>query len=131
MRITVNQVQTWRMKKNRRRLYELAEGVEPDEGAIVLTGNQGGTPREEAMRREVREEIHHAMSELPNRQQTALVLFEIEGCSIKEVATAMSCSEGAVKFNIHEARKKLQKRLGHLMSGLAGRQRAAKTGTGS
>ena len=115
MRVIVNQVQTWRMKMSRRRLYELSDEVEPEEGVVILTGNQGGNPREEAQRREMRAEIEQAMAQLPNRQQTALMLFEVEGCSIKEVASAMACSEGAVKFNIHEARKKLQKSLGHLM----------------
>ncbi|HOE97371.1 MAG TPA: RNA polymerase sigma factor [Candidatus Sumerlaeota bacterium] len=124
MRITVNQVQTWRMRKNRRRLYEMDEGLEPEQGAIVLSGTQGGNPREEAIRREIRREIEQAMAGLPDRQQMAVMLFEIEGCSIKEIAEAMACSEGAVKFNIHEARKKLQRKLGHLVHGL--RQRAAR-----
>jgi len=96
----------------------------------------GSNPREEVARRQMREQIESAMTELPDRQQTAVVLFEIEGCSIKEIASAMSCSEGAVKFNIHEARKKLQRRLGYLVAGLSRRlrlspreeRRAAKAG---
>lgn len=120
MRIAVNQVQTWRMKRNRQRTYELDESMETEGGVVMLSGNQGGTPREEAVRGEIRDQIKQAMATLPNRQQTAVVLFELEGCSIKEIATAMSCSEGAVKFNIHEARKKLKSRLGHLMAGLTG-----------
>ncbi|MCL5270089.1 MAG: RNA polymerase sigma factor [bacterium] len=115
MRIAVNQVQTWRVKKGRNRLYEMAEGFEPDEDVIVFAGSAGGNPREEAVRREVRDEIELAMTELPERQKMAMVLFEIEGLSIKEVASAMDCSEGAVKFNIHKARKKLQRRLAHLV----------------
>jgi len=39
------------------------------------------------------------------------VLFEVQGCSIREIAGAMNCSEGAVKFNIHQARKKLKSSL--------------------
>jgi RNA polymerase sigma-70 factor (ECF subfamily) len=118
MRITVNQVQTWRMKKGRARLYELDEALEPDDNVQVVGANPNvGNPRDHAHRKEVRAEIEQAMAALPDRQQTAVVLFEIEGCSIKEIATAMSCSEGAVKFNIHEARKKLQRRLAHLVKG--------------
>ena len=120
MRIAVNQVQTWRMKRNRQRTYELDESMETEGGVVMLSGNQGGTPREEAVRGEMREQIKQAMSGLPNRQQTAVVLFELEGCSIKEIAAAMSCSEGAVKFNIHEARKKLKLKLAHLMAGFTG-----------
>lgn len=119
MRITVNQVQTWRMKKNRQRLYELDETLEPDDNVVIVgSGTAPSNPRDAASRREVREEIERAMGGLPDRQQTAVVLFEIEGCSIKEIAAAMHCSEGAVKFNIHEARKKLQRKLAHLVQGL-------------
>lgn len=115
MRIAVNQVQSWRMKKGRTRLFELPEGMEPDEG-VVIVGRAGLAPREAAESRELREEIDRAVTELPARQQTALMLFELEGSSIKEVAQAMACSEGAVKFNLHEARKKLQRRLAHLFT---------------
>jgi RNA polymerase sigma-70 factor (ECF subfamily) len=84
-----------------------------------MRGSDADNPRDKASRRQIREHIEEAMGTLPDRQQTAVVLFEIEGCSIKEIATAMSCSEGAVKFNIHEARKKLQRRLGYLIQGLS------------
>jgi RNA polymerase sigma factor (sigma-70 family) len=86
-----------------------------------MTRTKGPSPREEASQRQTREQIETAMTTLPDRQQTAVVLFEIEGCSIKEIAAAMECSEGAVKFNIHEARKKLQRQLGHLVQGLGRR----------
>lgn len=115
MRVVVNQVQSWRMRQSRRRLYSMPEGMEPEADAVVVMGTPGQDPRSAAIGGEVRREIDQALASLPNRQQTAIVLFEIEGSSIREVAQAMQCSEGAVKFNIHEARKKLQKRLGHLM----------------
>jgi RNA polymerase sigma-70 factor (ECF subfamily) len=116
MRVVVNQVQSWRMRQTRRRLYGLPEGMEPDQSEVVIVGTAGADPRAAAIGGEVRREIEEALASLPNRQQTAIMLFEIEGSSIREVAEAMDCSEGAVKFNIHEARKKLQKRLGHLFA---------------
>ena len=125
MRIAVNQVQTWRMRQRRRRQLEAEQMAEAEGGAVVITSPHHENPREEAIRHQVREEITQAMSSLPDRQQTAVVLFEIEGYSIKEIAQAMACSEGAVKFNIHEARKKLQRRLVHLMPGSKKRARQA------
>ena len=120
MRIAVSQVQTWRMKKGRQRYYEVSDGMDGEQGVVIMNAKARGlNPRDEAARRQIRQQIEEAMTSLPDRQQTAVVLFEIEGCSIKEIATAMSCSEGAVKFNIHEARKKLQRRLGYLVHGLA------------
>jgi RNA polymerase sigma-70 factor (ECF subfamily) len=114
MRVIVNQVQSWRMRQTRRRLYGLPEGLEPERGDVVVVGVGPSDPRTAAIGGEMRREIDEALAGLPTRQQTAIILFEIEGSSIREVAQAMECSEGAVKFNIHEARKKLQKRLGHL-----------------
>ncbi len=128
MRITINQVQTWRVRKGRRRFFELDEVLDLDEGVVVVGSGQGArSPREEAIQSEVRQEISQAMAALPDRQQTAVMLFELEGLSIREIAGVMNCSEGAVKFNIHEARKKLQKRLGHLVRGLFGRRAAAES----
>lgn len=123
MRITINQVQTWRVRKGRRQFSELDESLDLDEGVVVVaSGSAVRSPREQAIQSEVRAEIQTAMAALPDRQQTAVMLFELEGLSIKEIAGVMNCSEGAVKFNIHEARKKLQKRLSHLVRGLFGRR---------
>jgi len=118
MRITVSQVQTWRMKRGRLRMYEISDGMDSEDSVIAMTGTNAHNPRDLASRRQIHEQVESAMATLPDRQQTAVVLFEIEGCSIKEIAQTMACSEGAVKFNIHEARKKLQRRLGYLVQGL-------------
>jgi RNA polymerase sigma-70 factor (ECF subfamily) len=70
------------------------------------------------MREQIHEEITTAMATLPERQRMATVLFELEGLPIKDIARMMDCSEGAVKFSIHEGRKKLKRRLIHLVEGL-------------
>ncbi len=125
MRIAVNQVQSYRVRKGRTRLYEMDESREVSNSAIVLGGSSPDDPRELMMRTQMREEIHEAMTALPERQRIATMLFELEGYSIKEVAASMGCSEGAVKFNIHEGRKKLKRRLFHLVQGLRwGRKKA-------
>jgi RNA polymerase sigma-70 factor (ECF subfamily) len=129
MRVIVNQVQSWRMRQSRQRLLPIPEGMEPEAGEVVVMGTAGGDPRKTAIAGEVRREIEEALGALPARQQTAILLFEIEGSSIREVAEAMECSEGAVKFNIHEARKKLQKRLGHLFG--FGERQARREASGS
>ncbi len=117
MRIAVNQVQTWRVKNRRRRLYQLEETFEPSDEAVVMVG-RASDPRSRSEQRQIREQIEEAMRTLPERQQAAVVLYELEGCSIKGVAESMGCSEGAVKFNLHEARKKLRGKLSHLVEGM-------------
>lgn len=66
------------------------------------------SPRDAAAGRELAEDIAAAIEQLPPRQRAAIVMFETQGKSIREVAEALECSEGAVKFHLHEARKRLR-----------------------
>lgn len=129
MRIAVNQVQTFRVRKGRSRLYEIDDSREISNSAIVLSGSAPENGRDKIERDQLRDEISRAIETLPLRQRLATVLFEVEGLSIRETAEILECSEGAVKFNIHEGRKKLKRRLYHLVKGLRwSRQRALESG---
>ena len=59
MRVTVNQVQSWRMKRGRNRLVELPEGMEPERGAVIV-GVHERDPRQQAIGGEIRAEIEAA-----------------------------------------------------------------------
>jgi len=48
--------------------------------------------------------IEQALSKMPERQRTALLLCDRGGLSYDEVATALHCSPAAVKVLIHRAR---------------------------
>lgn len=52
--------------------------------------------------------LYRCLDRLPNHQKEALILFEISGFSMKEIAQMQSSSEGAVKTKISRGRKKLQ-----------------------
>ncbi len=60
-----------------------------------------------AMSSRVRAEIRR----LPKRQRSAIVLFELDGCSVDETAQIMGCSTGTVKRHLHRARAALRQRL--------------------
>ncbi len=60
---------------------------------------------------ELAELVQQAISELPDRQRTALVLFSIEQLPQSEVASIMDCSVEAVKWHVFQARKKLKEQL--------------------
>jgi len=49
-----------------------------------------------------------AMKKLPARQEEALLLFEISGFSIREIAEIQESSEGAVKTRLSRARQALK-----------------------
>lgn len=51
--------------------------------------------------------LHQALNQLPESQKEALILFEISGFSIKEVAQIQEASESAVKQRLKRGREKL------------------------
>lgn len=53
-------------------------------------------------------ELHRSIAQLPEKQKEALLLFEISGFSIKELAQIQDSSEGAVKTRLSRARKALK-----------------------
>lgn len=53
-------------------------------------------------------DITAAIRHLPTRQRVALVLFYLDGLTSAEVGAVMGISAGAVRFHLHEARKRLR-----------------------
>ena len=111
MRILVNQCYTHRTRKGRHAYTPIEETTEKEDSEVMFQSGSAPNPREDLMNKELMARIRSAIDSLPKRQRMAILLFEIEGLPIKETADAMECSEGAVKFNIHQARRKLQKDL--------------------
>jgi len=57
------------------------------------------------------EDLYKALGMLPNQQREALILFEISGFSIKEIATIQTSSEDAVKKRLSRGRQELTRLL--------------------
>jgi len=51
--------------------------------------------------------LYRMLDKLPSKQKDALVLFEINGFSMKEIAEIQGSNEGAIKTKISRGRKKL------------------------
>ena len=49
-----------------------------------------------------------AVRALPPQQQIAVSLFYVEQLSVREIATSMKLSEGAVKYHLHAGRRALR-----------------------
>lgn len=78
---------------------------------VASTASQPFSPRHVAEAHEMIGKINQAVSALSERQRTALVLFEMENLTIREVAAIMELTDGAVKFHLHEARKNMRHHL--------------------
>jgi RNA polymerase sigma-70 factor (ECF subfamily) len=56
-------------------------------------------------------DLRAALEQLPERQRTAIVLFDVEGYSHREVAEVLQVPEGTVRSDVFHARRTLRKLL--------------------
>jgi RNA polymerase sigma-70 factor (ECF subfamily) len=77
-----------------------------------------------AQREEVSQELHglldEELSHLPDRYRTPLVLCELEGRSLKEVAQQLGCPQGTIASRLSRAREMLARRLARYGLALSG-----------
>jgi len=69
-----------------------------------------------AMEAELKSAIEDAMGELSPRLRGAVVLTSFQGFGIKEAARIEGCATATMYWRIHEARRKLKKRLARYLS---------------
>lgn len=89
--------------------HEDAHTVEPEDQVAQEVFLE---PERQVAVEELNERLLHVISQLPLRQQQALVLRAWEGYDIAQTANIMQCSEGSVKTHysraIHHLRAKLE-----------------------
>ncbi len=61
-------------------------------------------------RQETKELVHEMLDSLSEEQKVCVLLFHIEGISIREIAQMMNCSENTVKSRLNYGRKNLKAR---------------------
>ncbi len=69
-------------------------------------------PESLVKRKQAMAELQLVLRQLTYRQQQVFLLRAWEGLSVKETASAMSCSEGTVKTHYFRAAEQLKRRLG-------------------
>ena len=94
------------LRRRLRRLRAVATG---------FTGGSGGgqcgqrdDAEEAPIRRERVHRVGRAMETLPPRRRAALVLKAVEGLTYEQIATALGCTPGVVRGELHEARRALR-----------------------
>lgn len=89
-----------------RRLEALPDDVE-DRGTLVATAEHDDQPDAAAEDAERRHRVLAALATLPPDQRAALVLVDMEGYPVAEVAEMLGCAEGTVKSRCSRGRTKL------------------------
>jgi RNA polymerase sigma-70 factor (ECF subfamily) len=64
-------------------------------------------PAQHVLATERRGRVHAALRQLPDEQRAAVVLVDMEGYSVAEVALILDCAEGTVKSRCSRARARL------------------------
>ena len=100
-RVAVNLSYTWTQKRFRR-----AGSIE----AVLdrLTVPIHLLPERLLERMEVQETVRQAIAGLPLTHRVVVVLFYLEGLSLKEIADVLEIPEGTVKSRLHYARESLR-----------------------
>jgi RNA polymerase sigma-70 factor (ECF subfamily) len=74
--------------------------------------DHGSHPATETELSLLRERLGVALAELPERQRIAVVLFDVEGFSHREIGALLAIPEGTVRSDVFHARRKLRVVLG-------------------
>jgi RNA polymerase sigma-70 factor (ECF subfamily) len=99
-----------------RRADPLPDDLDDIDRARRETPNVAVTdPAELSVAAERRQAVLDALAALPAEQRATLVLVDMEGYSVAEVAVMLDCAEGTVKSRCSRGRAKLAQSLGHLL----------------
>ncbi|MCX6826033.1 MAG: sigma-70 family RNA polymerase sigma factor [candidate division Zixibacteria bacterium] len=103
-RITVNASIDY-MRKHRRHHHESIEEV------TEKADDKNDTPELSYQRDQLRHYINEAAESLNDKQRSAFMLRDMDGCHIDDVANIMNMPEATVRWYIHRARAKIKKEL--------------------
>jgi RNA polymerase sigma-70 factor, ECF subfamily len=93
-----------------RRAEPLPEDLDQDDRgsrATAAVPGEASDPVEHDLVRERRDQVRAALATLPFEQRAAVVLVDMEGYSVAEVAQLLDCAEGTVKSRCSRGRARL------------------------
>ena len=116
-RITTNVCLTYRARKRRQASSSLDQQSNDEDGhPQKFTDTLADAPADAdyAERTEISNRIDRAIQKLSARQRMVFTLRHYEGYKLKEIASMLSCSDGAVKRYLFEATVRVRKELADL-----------------
>lgn len=103
-RVAVNLSYSW-VQRRQRSLAVLDEVLEG------LTASLHRLPERWLERMEAQEAVRRGIEKLPLNHRVVVVLFYLEGLSLREIAEVLEIPEGTVKSRLHHARQSLKELL--------------------
>ena len=106
--------------RRKRKVTEFDETVRKDDvladGASLPQG-ANENPSKVAARKELTDQLHAALAELPEYHRAVIVLREVEGLSYEEMAKILKVPKGTIMSRLFHARRKMQERLAGYLDG--------------
>jgi RNA polymerase sigma-70 factor, ECF subfamily len=112
-RVAANAALNRRRSRGRARAREIELAQRHASGAPIHVAPRD--PEDATHGAEIQERVQAALQHLPDELRVAVVLYDIEGLSYKDIALALEIPEGTVKSRIHRARLGLRERLRELV----------------
>jgi RNA polymerase sigma-70 factor (ECF subfamily) len=103
-RITVNASIDY-MRKHHRHQHESIENIQEQ------ADEKYDSPELSYQRDQLRKYITDAAESLSDKQKSAFILRDVDGCHINDVANVMNMPEATVRWYLHRARVKIRKEL--------------------
>jgi len=103
-RITVNASIDYMRKVNRHK-------HEPLEHVTDTVETDSDDPKEHFQRRQVSQYISEVARTLSDKQRSAFLLRDVQGCKVDDIARLLNMPEATVRWYLHRARAKLRKEL--------------------
>jgi RNA polymerase sigma-70 factor (ECF subfamily) len=88
-----------------------------DRGSLLTATTEAADPADLAVVQERRQLVLDALDQLPSDQKAALILVDMEGYPVAEVAQMLDCAVGTVKSRCSRGRARLATMLGVLRPG--------------
>ena len=101
--------------KNLKELVETIHGLYTSYEDINLLIEMGYEDEDPAMVKELEEEIHHAIRNLPEVCRKVFIKSRFEGKKYEEIATELNISVNTVKYHIKSALSSLHSELGKIL----------------
>jgi RNA polymerase sigma-70 factor (ECF subfamily) len=100
-------------RRKRRRFVSLFSPFTNDDGEMMEIDPPDANPLvlDQMIEDERRRAVARAITSLPEKYRSALVLRDVEGMSYDQIASVLSLSEGTVKSRINRARNLLREKL--------------------
>lgn len=98
--------------KEKGKLYHLNErDAEQSNSILEMPDNKQLNPQAKMIQKETKHLLENAIDNLDSKYRVVYVLKEVEGMSLKEIATALDLTVSNVKVRLHRSKKMLKKQL--------------------